>query len=476
MNDQQHPRVLWSKEHAFVEEDCARTITALEPIRINRNIPLWERSPTLHQASLPGENTLLFNPFTSTGAAVLNRPAMAVLQAYGVAQELKGNITLQLAMLGLIRPQLATPVAPRLQPDTLTAWLHVTNACNLSCTYCYVNKNAERMDETTGRAAVEAVFRSALQHGFKTVKLKYAGGEATLNFQLIQSLHRYAQTLAASSGLALREVVLSNGVALSNPILDFIRDSGISLTISLDGLGSEHDAQRLFANGRGSFKLVAWGIERAITRGIQPHLTITVTGRSVDGIARPVAFAMDRDLPFNLNFYRDNDTSGDRAALQAEDRRLIAAMRAAFAVIEARLPRRSLIGALVDRANFGGSHTHTCGAGHSYMVIDHRGRLARCQMEIEKTVADVYAADPLLSLQSVSSGFQNISVDEKDGCRSCEWRYWCSGGCPLLTYRVTGRSDVKSPYCNVYQALYPEVLRLEGLRLLKWHSGPVPLH
>jgi uncharacterized protein len=37
---------------------------------------------------------------------------------------------------------------------------------------------------------------------------------------------------------------------------------------------------------------------------------------------------------------------------------------------------------------------------------------------------------------------------------------------------VTGRSDVKSPYCNVYKALYPEVLRLEGLRLLKWHMPP----
>ncbi len=48
----------------------------------------------------------------------------------------------------------------------LTAWLHVTNACNLRCPYCYVNKSAEGMDEPTGRAAVEAVIRSAIEHGF----------------------------------------------------------------------------------------------------------------------------------------------------------------------------------------------------------------------------------------------------------------------------------------------------------------------
>ncbi|HID63887.1 MAG TPA: SPASM domain-containing protein, partial [Anaerolineae bacterium] len=113
-------------------------------------------------------------------------------------------------------------------------------------------------------------------------------------------------------------------------------------------------------------------------------------------------------------------------------------------------------------------HNRPCGAGHSYLVIDQNGRVARCQMEIERTVTDITAEDPLGVIRTNQIGFHNLSVDEKDGCRECVWRYWCAGGCPLLTYRVTGRNDVKSPYCNVYQALYPEVLRLEGLRLLKW--------
>ncbi len=48
---------------------------------------------------------------------------------------------------------------------------------------------------------------------------------------------------------------------------------------------------------------------------------------------------------------------------------------------------------------------------------------------------------------------------------------WCAGGCPALTYRVTGRFDVRSPNCRIYQALFPEVLRLEGLRLLQYAGG-----
>ncbi|MCS6937773.1 MAG: SPASM domain-containing protein [Roseiflexus sp.] len=61
-----------------------------------------------------------------------------------------------------------------------------------------------------------------------------------------------------------------------------------------------------------------------------------------------------------------------------------------------------------------------------------------------------------------------MPVDEKEGCRTCTWRYWCAGGCPALTYRVTGRYDVKSPNCRIYQALFPEALRLEGMRVLRY--------
>jgi uncharacterized protein len=253
-------------------------------------------------------------------------------------------------------------------------------------------------------------------------------------------------------------------------MLDFIRSQKMRLMISLDGIGAEHDMQRIFINGQGSYDQVARSIDRAIERGVRPHLSITVTGRSADGAAKAVAFALDRDLLFNLNFYRDHDPRKSGADLRAEDERLIATMRAAFAVIEARLPRQSLIGALIDRASFGTPHTRSCGAGHDYLVIDHNGGVAQCQMEIERPITDVFAQDPLMAVRSTTMGFQNLSVEEKEGCRECQWRYWCAGGCSLLTYRVTGRSDVKSPYCNVYKALYPEVLRLEGLRLLKWQT------
>ncbi|MDQ7028793.1 MAG: SPASM domain-containing protein [Ardenticatenia bacterium] len=287
-------------------------------------------------------------------------------------------------------------------------------------------------------------------------------------------LHEHARRLAAQHDLALRAVVLSNGVALSPRLLAWLREQDVRLMISLDGVGTPHDVQRPLINGQGSFGPVMRGIDAALSHGIVPHLSITVTAATADHVAEAVDFALDHDLPFNLNFYRDYANTGDARAWRADDERLIRGVRAAFARIEARLPRRRLIDALVDRSAFDAPHTRACGAGHHYLVVDHRGRVARCHMEIERPITHVWAEDPLEPVRTRGEGFHNVPVDEKAECRTCTWRYWCAGGCPLLTFRVTGRNDVKSPYCHVYRALYPHVVRLEGLRLLKWGTpwGP----
>ena len=91
-------------------------------------------------------------------------------------------------------------------------------------------------------------------------------------------------------------------------------------------------------------------------------------------------------------------------------------------------------------------------------------------MQMKKPITTVKASDPLAIIQADTLGIQNPSVEEKEICRNCEWKRWCAGGCPLTTHRATGKYDVKSPNCNIYKALYPEVINLEGLRLLKWHK------
>ena len=180
----------------------------------------------------------------------------------------------------------------------------------------------------------------------------------------------------------------------------------------------------------------------------------------------------ERELSFSLNFYRENDLSASHRDMRLDEQKIIKGMLAAFKVIEENLPRRGFLGGIIDRADLSTTHTHTCGVGQNYLVFDQNGQVAKCQMHIRKPITDIHVADPLAVIRADQIGIQNVSVEEKEGCKSCEWKYWCTGGCPLATYRATGRYDVKSPNCNIYKALYPEALRLEGLRLLKYQDDP----
>jgi uncharacterized protein len=460
-------------------EDCAcpvssrhrQTRTALPPPEGGEG--LWVRGREIFEISLDSEHRLLFNPVGAGGAVVVNRAAYRAFRSFDQPRayhdaQVSDGIFDRLGRLEIIHP-LERPTRPLFDGDTmLTAWLHVTNDCNLRCPYCYVDKSAEPMDTPVGRAAVEAVVRSAQTHGFSAVKLKYAGGEASLNHRLLVDLHTYARALTRRSGLDLHATLLSNGVALRPALIETLKNEGIRIMISLDGVGDDHDVQRPFVNGKPSFAHVERTITRLIDQGHPPHLSITITNLNAGGVADVVRFALERGLTFSFNFFRDNDCAITFPELRYEEQAMISALLDSFRVIEEFLPPWSVLGSVLDRGQLLQPRQRSCGVGQDYVVIDQHGKVAKCHMEIERTLGDVFSHDPLQLVRQDRTTALNLLVDEKEGCRECTWRHWCSGGCSVATFRATGRYDIKSPNCGIYKAIYPQALRLEGLRLLKY--------
>lgn len=489
------PKILSSKNKEIVakdECDCACS-SAPGPVVTVSSSASWRKADDLHLLPLSSENTV-FVSSRNNGLAVLNSSARDVLNLFtpplSIERKLSSlddaynstNIALHLAALGLLVAEDDCACAndstchsiqsTQSTLGVLTSWLHLTDRCNLRCDYCYLPHVREDMFPETGRAAIDATFRSALANGFQQVKLKYAGGEPLLRFPLIVELHRYAQSLAEQHGVGLEGVVLSNGTLLTESLITILQSLDLRLMISLDGLSKHHDAHRRYAGGRGSFADVAEAVDLALANGLTPNISVTVSSRTAEGLPDVMAWILERELPFSLNFYRENELSASHEDMRLDEQKIISGMLAAFKVIEENLPRRPFLGGIIDRANLSVSHTHTCGVGQNYLVFDQNGQVAKCQMHIRKPITNVHVADPLAVIRADQIGIQNVSVEEKEGCKSCEWKHWCTGGCPLATYRATGRYDVKSPNCNIYKALFPEALRLEGLRLLKYQEDP----
>ncbi len=447
------------------------------------------RIAPMHIQACHDDAWLVCNPVGSGEIAVLDAEAFSVFERFSspttlghvlgtnqgvaTASSLENAVRLLYDTGLLCDIECASPVPEAHTPQTLQAWLHVTNACNLRCEYCYISKSSEHMAEDTSRQAVDAIFRSATRQRFRRVRVKYAGGEASLYLQRVLALHTYACQLAEQYDIAFSAYIISNGVALSQRAIEEFKAHKIAVTISLDGIGAYHDQQRVFGNGQGSFKYVDQTISRLLATGVVPHINVTVSRRNLDGLPSLMSYILERDMPFTLSYYRENACSTHLGDLQFTDDQMIGAMREALLVIESRLPRRRLLGSLIDKADLQTPHNYTCSAGRNYLVIDQRGGIAKCHTEIHRTVTSVNVDDPLRVIQEDRSDFQNLPVEEKEGCKTCMWRYWCTGGCPLVTYRTTGRSDIRSPNCHIYQSLFPDVLRLEALRLLKYESPVV---
>lgn len=295
-----------------LEQDCACPDKAFALDYLSAHNLAFVQTHNVHTAELPHDFRLAFSPYAPLGPSVLNPAAWTRWQAFVEPQPLSEEVDRALADQQLIQPQNAWPVSRATQPETLTAWLHVTNACNLDCPYCYVRKSSARMSDEIGLRAIESVFRSAQQHGFKQVKLKYAGGESTLHFNLVRRLHEHARELSITTGLGLREVVLSNGVHLRPDDADWLIEQGVKLMISLDGVGELHNRLRPQKGGGDTFDQVEYTIDQILLpRGVRPDVTMTVTRLNALGAAEVARWAMiDRGLPLSFNFYRQNMLSG----------------------------------------------------------------------------------------------------------------------------------------------------------------------
>jgi uncharacterized protein len=454
-----------------LEQDCACPDRAYRMNFVGGGQGAFGQAGGVHVQDLPSGCKLLHSPYAPGGPSVLNAEAWQQWLAFVEPRPLQEEIDTELAAQALLQPVGAEFRPTHNQGETLTAWVHVTNACNLDCPYCYVRKSSARMSAEVGLRSVQQVFHTAVANNFRRVKLKYAGGEATLHFKLIQTLHHEASRLAAQTGVQLKEVVLSNGYRIRPEDAAWLKEANIKLMVSLDGVGEMHDQQRPLKGGGSTFTQIERTVDEVLLpHGIQPDITITVTQQNAGGIATAVRWALTRDLPVSLNFYRQNILSSNREDLALEEAAIIAGMEAAYAVFAEFLPTRPFLNGLLDRVQ-AEAHAHTCGVQHSYLVINHTGQLAQCQMHLDEGQA--IPTNPKNLLPIIANGrIQNISVDEKEGCRSCEFRYRCTGGCPLETYRATGRWDVQSPHCHIYKTLFPQALRLEGLRLLKLHGLP----
>ena len=115
----------------------------------------------------------------------------------------------------------------------LRYFLELTYRCNLSCPYCYIGKDRNKIELTT--ADWKRVIDQIPFYGMITL----VGGEPLIR-------QDFVDILSYSTRKVMRKVnVVSNGILLKDEMIDaFCKYKPVLLSVSLDGYGLNHDNNR----------------------------------------------------------------------------------------------------------------------------------------------------------------------------------------------------------------------------------------
>ncbi|MFO0646796.1 MAG: radical SAM protein [Polyangiales bacterium] len=469
----------------------------------------WTRAAGLHEGSVRGRR-YVFNPaghdsltlLTARAARLLDaadgRALDAIAASTGDAVEaLEGELA-TLHARGIVTSD-AVPLPPRAEEKRFNVWVHVTNACNLDCPYCYIEKDAHGLSEDTARALRDSLVATARSGAVERIHLRFAGGEPMLRFAFVRRFFDETRDALAREGATLTAAIITNGTVVPDDAAAWMVANNVSVSISLDGVGEAQDAMRPAVGGGGSFARVIAGIERLVAGGVSPYMLATVAAANLDQMPSLTDFFLDRALGFRYSLVRDLDggaalldhrgagwserssvvslrrapnvTAARAPMLEGE---ALARVQAVFAECYARVARRMPVAPSFRRTHrfcdleLTRPIARACGAGERYVAVSDRGRVSPCHAALHEEGARPLAAGASLvevapSLTQLGDFRRRAPVDE---CARCAWKNSCAGGCPLLLFRRDGHVDGRSPYCEVFRFVIPRILELGALEAL----------
>ena len=324
--------------------------------------------------------------------------------------------------------------------------LTLTTRCNLNCAYCYVTDASPRGDMPLS-VLKQAVFLA--QRDGNVFHLQLTGGEPTLVPDLIRSAAEIALATNQCSGIDLQ----TNGTCLTPQIVDFIKQYGIQVGVSLDGPPAIHNAQRGLAGK------TLQGLQLLESSGIPFRITAVITKASVSALSPLVlvlaGFSHARGIGLDLvvNKGRAKGFKGTAPAipytLKKELGHMLSTLHAVNAsrTVPIRLRERELLFASMAHKDTGFCHA---GSGQSMAVLPN-GEVFPCG----QTSGDPhFMAGTVWHQKNERLMAPDLISFPAQLCNGCDLDGHCPGECPGRLYY--NRMTNPTLACDLYRTIREE--------------------
>lgn len=361
-----------------------------------------------------------------------------------------------------------------------TLVLNVTNQCNLSCKYCYefgedrvatastLDGKPKFMTEETACAAVD--FLLANSPGRRAVHLTFFGGETLMNFKVVRATIEYARAQAHAAGKYIDFSLTTNATLLTEPVIDYLAENHVGVTISIDGPQEMNDKLRVFSNGQGSYEIIAPKVKELLakhrTRPIGARVTLTSQVVNVKAIYRhlkeelgfhEVGFAPVTTSPVRL-YAIGND--GLRTVLEQFTE---LAQEYLACALRDEQHGFSNVSDTLQELHAGVNKSHPCGAGLGLLGVAPSGDIAPCHRFVDSDTHKLGNLATGIDRTTQVDFLERGHIQRKPECHTCWARPVCSGGCyheAHVRYGDTGHANLH--YCDWIRGWTDVCLQIYG--------------
>lgn len=357
--------------------------------------------------------------------------------------------------------------------------LHVAHTCNLNCEYCFAaqgkfhGKSGLMRFETGKRALDFLVENSGTRHN---LEVDFFGGEPLMNFEVCKALVAYARSIEAEKGKNFRFTLTTNGVALTDEVIEWANKECYNVVLSLDGRKEVNDRFRKDVGGNGSYDRIVPRFQKLVAArgGKGYYMRGTFTHFNTDFTKD--LFHMADDLGFS-ELSMEPVVSDGKSPSSLTDADL-PVLFDQYELLAKDMLRREKAGKPITFYHYILDLAHGpcvykriagCGSGTEYMAVTPWGDLYPCHQfvgEEKYKLGDVWQG---VTATALRDEFKLCNVYARPDCKDCWARLYCSGGCAANALHATG--DIHGVYdygCKVFRK------RMECALMLKVAQGLDP--
>lgn len=315
-----------------------------------------------------------------------------------------------------------------------TAYLHVTNRCNMACKGCYsyTNNRNDSIDPTYDELAHS--LRVLAKIGIS--QLVVSGGEPFLRDDL-PALVAYANDVGIQS-----VNVLTNGTLCAPSALELLSDCVDVISVLFNNTG---DWVRSPFGNDCRVNQIKQAVKRIAEAGIRPHILFTLHAENIGDVPEMLEFGKQSGATVGFSLL-----SGKREMLgelfPTDDQ-----LRFLARVIHEVGEWEDISTISPDISEWSLRACKQCGAGITTLSISAEGNVYPCHtLHYPEYCCGNAFLDSAKDIQSALSKMLLPSVDELDDCNTCSDRYICGGGCRARMFLNEGFAEGKDPYCAYY--------------------------